>query len=618
MNNNKALSLMVGAVGIVYGDIGTSPLYALKSCFSLANIPLNEASILGVISLIIWLLIIVINIKYIAIITRCHQREEGGVLVLSSLCSKLQIGKFRKFAVALGIIGIGLFAGDSIITPAISVLSSLEGLKLVTDISEGTIVILSVLVLLALFTVQSKGSGNIGCYFGYIMLVWFTVIALLGILSIIKNPTILLAINPYYAIQFIFKNGFAAILTIGGAILVITGAEALYADMGHFGRENIKKTWMFFVWPALTSNYLGQGALLLENHQAISHPFYSLVPHTLIYPMVFLSLMATIIASQAVISGLFSLGWQAIMLNYLPKMEVVHTSFSKIGQIYIPAINYILMLLTIIAVVSFRTSDSLAFAYGLSVAGVMLISTLLTILVAYHHWKWSLFKMLLIFIPLLTLDCVFVLSNLAKIPQGAWYTLIIAGVVIYIIWVWIKGKQALKHQSKSIHQDVHSYLQEHSKQYQTRIPGTAIFMGKSTAKIPKSLEIQLNYSKYLPEKLILLSVTTEEVANVPTSDKYSIAEILPNIYSIKASFGFKEVPDLNQIITWAKSKKILEPKEDISFFFSRGLPMATQDSYLNGFSERLYIFLAKNALPAYEFFKINHYNVIELGIRYKV
>ena len=338
-NNINIVKLMIAALGIVYGDIGTSPLYALKSCFTLTNLSLTENNILGIISLFFWLLIIIVNIKYIFLVMRCDQQGEGGVLVLSSLLSKVKLNKFKKIFTLLGIIAMALFVGDSIITPAISVLSAIEGLKLVTNISQDIIILISIIILILLFGLQNKGSGFIGQYFGYVMIFWFATIAILGLVQIIKIPKILLAINPYYALKFLFSNGVIAWAALGGVILVITGVEALYADMGHFGRKAIKNSWIYFVFPALSFNYLGQGALLLNNPKAIESPFFLLAPESLIYPLAILSVMATIIASQAVISGLFSLTWQAIMLNYLPRMKVIHTSFNQRGQIYVPFVN---------------------------------------------------------------------------------------------------------------------------------------------------------------------------------------------------------------------------------------------------------------------------------------
>lgn len=614
------LSLMaLGALGIVYGDIGTSPLYALKSSFVLTGLPVNEMNIIGTISLFIWLLILIVNYKYITIIMKCDQQGEGGALVLSSLCNKISPRLLKKEVLFLGFVAMALFAGDSVITPAISVLSAVEGLNLVTKMSENNIIITAIIILFLLFILQKQGSGILGKYFGYIMVIWFLVIGTFGVISIYSNnPKILYAINPYYAIKFLLNNGIIALVSLGGAILVITGVEALYADMGHFGQNAIEKTWKFFVLPALILNYLGQGSLLLSSPGAISNPFYLLAPNILLYPFIFLSVIATIIASQATISGIFSLTWQAIMLNYLPRMKVQHTSMDQKGQIYVPVINSILLILTISAVLIFKTSDSLASAYGLSVASVMLISTILSGLIAIHKWEWSLIKVSFIFIPFLCLDILFVISNLVKIFEGAWYTIVIAAIVSYIIFTWIKGNKVLESLKNRGRKDIKSYIADYIPKYNVRIPGCAIFMTRSESRIPYSLEVQLKHNKFLHEKIIFIIIDTVEVPKVELSKKFNYHEILQNIYLIEAKFGFYEEPNLQKIVSWAVSQDILQPKENTSFFLSRGVPYPREKGALMGFAEKLYVFLAKNSLSAYQFFKINNNKVVELGIRYKI
>lgn len=615
-NNINITKLMIAALGVVYGDIGTSPLYALKSCFILTDLSLTESNILGIISLFFWLLFIVVNIKYIFLVMRCEQQGEGGVLVLSSLLSKFN--KFKKIITMLGIIAMALFVGDSIITPAISVLSAIEGLKLVTNLSQDKVILISFLVLIALFALQSKGSGSIGCYFGYIMIFWFVTIAILGVMQIIKTPRILVALNPYYGIRFLINNGIIAWATLGGAILVITGVEALYADMGHFGRRAINNSWIYFVFPALSLNYFGQGALLLGNAKAIENPFFLLAPEALIYPLTILSVAATIIASQAVISGLFSLTWQAIMLNYLPRMKVVHTSFNQRGQVYIPVVNYLICILSIIAVFIFKTSDSLAAAYGLSVASVMLITSILVSLLSFYQWKWSCKKILAVFVPLIFLDIIFVTTSIGKIFEGAWYTISIAIIFSYLMLVWLKGSKALTKFKDDERGDLKSFLKNYSDKTTVRIPSCAIFMTRTDDVVPFSLEVQLHHNKYLHEKIFFISIVTEEKPVVECEDKFTYKEILSNIYSVKARFGFYEEPSLINITNWAKSKGIMACDENVSVFLGRNIPFYSKGGSLDDFSEKLYIFLAKNSLPAYEFFKIDYEQVVELGSRYKI
>lgn len=617
-NDKGLLSLMVGTVGVVYGDIGTSPLYALKSCFSLTGLDVSPENVLGIISLFLWILITVVYCKYIFIVMRCDHHGEGGVLALSSLCKKIDNDKIKKIATMLGLIGLALFVGDSVITPAISVLSACEGLSLVSNIPEHSIILIALAILFLLFFMQSQGSGNIGRYFGYIMLLWFITIGGLGILSISKNPAILQALNPYYAIKFIISNKLIGLTAIGGAILVVSGVEALYADMGHFGKKSIKYTWTIFVFPVLSLNYLGQGALLLSNPNAINNIFYRLAPENILYPIIILSLIATIIASQAVISGIFSLTKQAIMLNYIPRMIIKHTSFYHIGQIYVPTMNYILFALTISAVLLFKNSDSLSFAYGLSVASVMLVTTLFSAILAYYRWKWPLTKMLLVFAPYLFLDLIFVSSNLNKILQGAWYTLVIAIVSIYLMKIWIKGRKTLKEQKDSTNRRITPYLKRYIKRQPIRIPGCAVFLTRSNNSVPAALATNLEHNKFLHEKVLFISIITEDIPRVPLEDKFYIKKNLAGVFTIQAHFGFYETPNLNKVIEWMESKKILSSDEEISFFLNRDLPISNARKYLNRFNEKIYVLLSRNALPAYEFFKVDYSKVIELGTTFKV
>lgn len=608
---------IIGSIGIIYGDIGTSPLYALESCFHLAQLSVTRENILGIISLFVWLLTLIVSIKYISIVMRCHQQGEGGVLILSSLCKQIKSLKIKKIAVALGIAGVALFVGDSVITPAISVLSAVEGVGLIANISEHHIVMLAVLILSVLFSLQRYGSGIIGNYFGYIMLTWFLVLGMLGLNSIVQDISILEALNPLYAVTFIINNKIMGIVIIGGSILVVSGVEALYADMGHFGRKSVTLSWMLIVFPALCLNYLGQGSLLLRSPESIDNVFYLLTPSNLMFPMIILSIIATIIASQAVISGLFSLSWQAIMLHYIPRMRIFHTSFEQIGQVYVPVVNYILFVLTISAVIIFRNSQALSYAYGLSVAMVMMMSSILVTILAYYQWHWSKLKIAIIFAPLLLLDIVFVLSNLVKIIDGAWFTLMIAALVLYVIAVWRNGNAALNNQRIIENKNLNDFIKQHIKTNIIRIPGCAVFMTRNSNTVPSALRIHLKHNKYLHEKLLFISIQTLDIVKVKKQDQFIIEKNFDNIFSIQARYGFDEVPDLNKVISMLKSLDILDANEEISFFLSRGLAFSNQ-SCISSISKKLYIFLSKNSLPAYEFYKIDYHNVLELGIMYKI
>jgi len=609
---------MVAAIGIVYGDIGTSPLYALKSCVTIAQLPVTEINVLGLISIVIWSLFLIVTIKYINVVMRVDDQGEGGILILSTIAEKLDLGKYAAVPLVMGIIGASLIFGDGVITPAISVLSALEGLELISHHLTDYILPLGIIILSLLFYIQKSGSGLIGAYFGPIMIVWFLTIGILGAHSLLEAPRILMAFNPYYAIYFMWSNGIVALITMGGIILVVTGAEALYADMGHFGRGAIRLSWTFFVFPALLLNYLGQGALLLNNPATIENPFYHLVPEALLYPMVILSTIATIIASQSILSGVFSLVWQGIMLNYLPRLTVMHTSSHQIGQVYVPAINKILAALTIMAVLTFRTSDNLAIAYGLSVAGCMLITTCLVFIVAVKKWQWSKLALVSLFVPLVLIDTTFVMTNLVKIVEGAWYTVMITAFTSYIIFIWIKGSKALEEQKVSPHSSLKTFLADYEKETPTKIPGTAVFMSRFPNKVPTSLIIHLDHNKFLHKKLLFVSIIILNVPKIKGVTKFSYEKINKTSFSITAKFGFMEVPSLRRVMNWAEEQKIVKENEEVSYFLSKGVPVSSKQPALSGFAENLYIFLSKNSLSAYEFYKIPSNQVIELGVRYRI
>lgn len=621
MSNKKKASLtslMIGAIGIVYGDIGTSPLYALKSCFSIGNLAVSEMNVLGLISIFIWSLFLIVTIKYILLVMRIDNQGEGGILVLSTICEKLSLGRYTVVPMVLGIVGAALIFGDGVITPAISVLGALEGLELISPVFSHYILILAFFILSFLFYIQKNGSGLIGAYFGPVMMVWFATIGALGISSIMESPAILMAFNPYYALHFFWDNGLVALMTLGGVILVVTGAEAIYADMGHFGRKPISLTWTVFVFPALVLNYLGQGALLLTTPDAIANPFYHIVPEIALYPMIILSTVATIIASQSILSGVFSLAWQAIMLNYLPRLTVLHTSSKQIGQVYVPAINTILYVLTIAAILTFRTSDNLAVAYGLSVAGCMLITTCLVLLIASEKWHWPRWALAGLFVPLVLIDTTFVATNVVKLFEGAWYTVLITAIATYIIYVWMKGSKALEEQKIVPHKNLKSYVMEYQEEHPTRIPGTAVFMSRTPNKIPNSLMIHLHHNKFLHKKLVFVSIVTKNTPKSNGDCKYSSTKLMKDTYVINANFGFMEVPSLRKVMNWAKEQKIIKPDEEVSFILSKGVPVVSNNPMLSGLGEKLYIFLSKNSLSAYEFYNIPNHSVIELGVRYRV
>lgn len=615
-SKEKIPLLVMGALGVVYGDIGTSPLYALKSCFSLGNLAAIPPHILGLTSLFFWTLVFVVSIKYVLFVLRVEQHGEGGILVLSSICSQIKEKWVKGLPLLLGLLGSALLFGDGVITPAISVLSALEGLTLLSPAIAPEVTILSVILLILLFVVQKYGSGKLGAYFGPIMTLWFFVLALLGVISIIKTPSILLALSPTYALSFLMKGGLPALIAMGGTIMVVTGAEALYADLGHFGAKPIRISWHSVVFPALALNYLGQGALLLRDPSALVNPFYQLAPSWGLVPLVILSTLATLIASQSIISGVFSLTWQAIMLGDLPRLRVVHTSHAQRGQVYVPAINVLLCLMTMSAVFLFQTSDGLAAAYGFSVAGAMLATILMLCLVARFKWHWSLFKVLIILAPLALLDLFFFVLNLSKFLHGAWYALLLSCIALAIMRAWQKGTKSLERQRPYAHEDLTTFLEEHLEDFPTRLPGTAVYMTRTPDQTPSSLRINLRHNKFLHEKVLFISIITTREPRISLSEKFTAQEIFPNIYTVSAFYGFKEIPDLQKILQWLTEKELLECHKDASFFLTRGVPILSPRSASHTFMNKLYMFLSRNALPAHEFYKIPYQQLVEIGIRY--
>ncbi|MES2252378.1 MAG: KUP/HAK/KT family potassium transporter [Pseudomonadota bacterium] len=611
-------SLLIGAIGIVYGDIGTSPLYALKSCFIISGLPVAELHVLGLISLFLWSLFIVVTLKYVTLVMPVDHANEGGILALSARCSSLKIKHLNKVVLLLGLVGMSLFFGDCIITPAISVLSAIEGIKFISPTFAPYILPISVFTIALLFMIQKNGSGHIGRYFGVMMIMWFIVIGLMGMMSIIHNIVILKALNPYYALHFLVTNGHIGFLAIGGVILAVTGAEALYADMGHFGRHSIQLCWTYFIFPALILNYLGQGALLLSQPEAISNPFYLMVPGIMLYPLVVLSTLATIIASQSVISGVFSLGWQAIMLNYLPRMKVIHTSDKQIGQVYVPVINYMLCILTIAIVLIFKTSDDLASAYGLSVSGIMLITTFLIAVHALYELKWSRLKLCVVFIPLCFLDLTFFVCSLAKLFDGAWCTVLVTALVFFIIYTWMNGNKGLISQRNNTKIDVNTYLKKHVDHNNVRIPGVAIFLSRMPGTIPKSLSVHLQHNKMLHEKVFLVSILTKPVPRVSVTKRFVSEELFENVFQITAHFGFKEVPDIHKIMRWAHEQGLVSHDAEVCYLMSRSILVLGKQSPLRALQARLFRFLCNSSQNATEFYRIPHGKVIEFGLHYKI
>jgi len=524
--DNKILALSLGALGIVYGDIGTSPLYSIKECFhGLHAIETNQINIFGVLSLVFWSLTIVVSIKYVAFILKADNKGEGGIYSLLALVpsdSQKINPKIYSLIIFIAIFGASLLYGDGVITPAISVLSAIEGLEVATKAATPIVVPLTCFILFLLFLIQKKGTASIGKIFGPIMIVWFFTIAIWGVLEIINNPKILLALNPIYAYNFFAVNKLHGMIVLGSVVLCITGGEALYADLGHFGAKAIRFSWLFVAYPCLILNYLGQGALLLKNPTMSFNPFYGLVPANFLYPMVVLSTTATVIASQAMISGVFSLTRQAVQLGYFPRIKIIHTSSETEGQIYVPMVNYALMLSCISLVIIFKESSRLAGAYGIAVTATMGITSILYFFVSYKNWNWSLFKSLSLFLIFIIFDISYLGANLLKIIDGGWLTILIAVFVSVVMITWRDGRKELSQKMAKAHFPIEDFLKDIARHNIHRVKGTAVFMTVSSKGTPATLLHNIKHNQVLHEKIILLSICSKDTPIVPSSERLNI------------------------------------------------------------------------------------------------
>jgi KUP system potassium uptake protein len=532
----QLLPLAIGAIGVVYGDIGTSPLYTLRLCFRADGpLALTPDHIVGILSLIFWSVTMIVTLKYATIIMRADNQGQGGILALMALALQ-KPGSKRRHAVLLmlGVAGAALFYGDGIITPAISVLSAIEGLKIATPLFEPYIVPITAVIVVVLFSVQRRGTASVGALFGPIVCVWFVVLAILGLAHIVREPSVLRALSPHYAIGLFIEKPVATFVILGAVVLAVTGAEALYADMGHFGRRPIRMSWLYLVFPALMLNYFGQGALLIADPAAIDNPFFRLVPHWGLYPLVVLSTMATIIASQAVITGAYSLTRQAVQLGICPRTEIRHTSESEMGQIYIPQVNWMLLVGILILIFGFKSSDNLASAYGIAVTGTMMIDSIMAFVVVRSHWGWSLTKAALVFGGLLVIDLLFVSSNLLKIVEGGWFPLAIGAATFWVLSTWQRGRKILVTQLRDMAVPLDGFLARVTDKHPVRVPGTAVFLTADPNNVPFCLLHNLKHNKVLHQRVILLSVTTESVPIVAERDRTTIDDLGKGFYRMIA------------------------------------------------------------------------------------
>jgi KUP system potassium uptake protein len=634
--------LALGAIGVVYGDIGTSPLYALKECFiGTHGVPVTKPNVLGVLSLIFWALNFIVTFKYLSVVMRADNQGEGGILALLALVrphGQDRMSAKYRWLVAVGLFGAALLYGDGIITPAISVLGAVEGLAVATPALQQWIVPIAVVLISALFAVQRRGTAGIGAVFGPVTTIWFICIAVLGVMGIMRHPSVLAALNPWYAASFLWQEGWRGFMVLSAVVLVVTGAEALYADMGHYGKRPIRVAWYLIVLPALALNYFGQGAILLESPAAARNPFYALVPGWALYPMVGVATAAAIVASQALISGAFSLTRQAIQLGYSPRMNIVHTSSSKIGQIYIPQVNNALWIACIGLVLAFRSTNNLAATYGVAVTGTMATTTVLLLVVARNHWKWSLWKVALLGGLFLIVDLTFLVTNLFKIVYGGWFPITVAGVIYLLMSTWKKGRTRLSEIVRENTLPLELFLPDIAKRRPQRVPGIAVFLTSIPGGAPPVLLHHLKHNKVLHEKVMLLSVMGHEIPQVHEGDRVRCRDLGEGFYEVMAHYGFMETPDVPSVLQSLAlqardgGKKIPVEIMATSFYLGREtlIPVSGRRKTktpraapavdggpampaMARWRKKLFILMTRNAQSATAFFGLPPNRVVELG-----
>ncbi|MBU6165137.1 MAG: potassium transporter Kup [Alphaproteobacteria bacterium] len=617
--NQSLLPLAIGAMGVVFGDIGTSPLYAMKEVF-VGHHPLaaDQLHIFGVLSLVFWTMMIVVTLKYVMVIMRADNRGEGGSMALYALISR-QLGNNAQtsFMALLGVLATALFFGDCIITPAISVLSAVEGLTTV-DARFGDLVLpLALVIIVGLFVIQSRGTARVGALFGPVMLVYFAVLAVLGVIQIAANPDILLALNPINAVHFFTADPGLAFLALGSVVLAVTGAEALYADMGHFGARPIRAAWLFMAFPALMLNYLGQGALMIANPAASANPFYLMAPEALRLPMVILATMATIIASQAVISGAFSVTQQAIQLGFLPRMKIVHTSASAFGQIYIPAINWTLLVLVVLLVLGFQSSSNLAAAYGIAVTGTMFISTCMIAVPILFIWRWNRWLAWPLLIVLGIVDAAYFASNITKIPDGGWFPLLVGLITFTGLTTWSRGRALMQERLRDSSMPMDVFIKS-AASAATRVPGTAVFMTTSPVGVPQALLHNLKHNKILHDRIMILTVLIDEVPYVSDEDRIGVKELGGGFYRILIRYGFMQEIDIPAVLKTVENCGPRLKMMETSFFLSRQTLLASDKPGMAIWREHLFSWMMRNAESAMDFFKLPTNRVVELGSQVEI
>ena len=621
-NKTKLSALTLAALGVVFGDIGTSPLYTMKEVFSVGMhpVPLNEVNMFGILSLIVWALIMVVSVKYVAFIMRADNRGEGGIMALLALASHNAAGDAKKqhTIMLLGILGACMFYADGMITPAISVLSAVEGLELAAPVLHPMILPITLLVLFILFWAQSKGTALVGAFFGPIMLLWFTVLGVLGIQGIMQNPSILQALNPIYAFNFFSVSPWIAFVALGAVVLAVTGAEALYADMGHFGPFPIRLAWFGFVLPALILNYFGQGALILQDPESVKNPFYLLAPEWMLYPLIVLATLAAVIASQAVITGAFSVSRQALQLGYLPRMHVEHTSESEEGQIYMPRVNWGLMLGVMALVLSFKSSGNLAAAYGIAVTGDMVITTLLAGIVFHHLWGWSKLRTGMLVTLFLVVDVAFFSANVLKIPDGGWVPLVIGIFIFTLMLTWKTGRNMLYSMLKNEAMAIDPFIEAVGAQPPLRVSGTAIFMTPILDGVPHAMLHNLKHNKVLHEKMVLLTVKFLDYPHTSNEERVTVEDLPNEFYRVTVRYGFKDEPDLPRDLVLCAEQGLVLDAMDTSFFVGKEILIASNASGMAFWRKKIFIGLFRSAETITNQFKLPPNRVVELGSQLKI
>ncbi|MCB0584328.1 MAG: potassium transporter Kup [Phaeodactylibacter sp.] len=608
--------LALSAVGVVYGDIGTSPLYALRECFNGSHaLPITQENILGVLSLVFWSLILIISVKYLVIILRANNDGEGGILALMEVALPKKRKKRYAIVLGMGFFGAALLYGDGIITPAISVLSAVEGLKVATPLFNPYILPITIGILFGLFFFQRRGTSGVGKIFGPVMVVWFLTIAVLGILSVVKRPEVLQAVNPVHALLLLKSAGWKVLFVLGAVFLVVTGGEALYADLGHFGPRPIRLSWFTVVLPCLLINYFGQGALLIRNAEAAANPFYYLCPDWMLYPMVILATGATVIASQAVISGAFSLTFQAVQLDYLPRMAIQHTSETEAGQVYLPLLNWLLFLATVMLVFSFKTSSNLAAAYGVAVSTTMVITDILLFIVMRNKWKWLWIGVVSLTAFFLVLDLSFLTANCLKILRGGWLPLLIAGFIYLLMATWRKGRRLVKRRIGEISTPIHEFAESLKETNVRRVKGTAVYLSGNAGYLPPSLEHNIEHNKVLHEKIIILKINIRNIPYFRKKKYWSLKVAGNNFYQVTATYGYFQSVNVQRLMHLLQEheKKLKLDLDDVTYFLGRETLIPKKGIGMNIWQSRIFTFMSANAEDATKYFHLPVTRVFEVG-----